>query len=299
MNTITRFVSTKTQSRCGFTLIELLVVIAIIGILASLLLPALGKTKMKATGAYCQSNEKQLQLAFTMYADDSNGRMVGGVYAYSDGTRTINVDTFAGGYWPGPSPDISSSMSVEAATLAVQKGFKMGPLWQYCSAFGAYHCPGDRRFKLRRPGAHWAYDSYSKADGMGGFTDAGRPAVWNPNTAPIYKAVNVPEPANTMVFVEEPDSRNYNLGTWVINADSHGWVDPVASFHLNANTISFFDGHVEAHKWLEDTTLKQSKAAENNVDTQFNWPKKTPRDRDFEWVEPRYKYKDWPKYLRR
>ncbi|MBN2642747.1 MAG: type II secretion system protein [Victivallales bacterium] len=62
--------------RKNFTLIELLVVIAVIAILASLMLPALGKSRDYAKRIKCQSNIKQCLMAVFSYVDDNNGMIV-------------------------------------------------------------------------------------------------------------------------------------------------------------------------------------------------------------------------------
>jgi len=70
-------------------LIELLVVIAIIRILAAMLLPALSRAKLKATGAACVNNQKQLLLGASMYANDNQDWIIPSAFSVGGNLQSM------------------------------------------------------------------------------------------------------------------------------------------------------------------------------------------------------------------
>jgi len=69
----------------AFTLVELLVVIAVVAVLASLILPALARSKDSARRIQCVSNIRQLGMAATMYWDDNSGQTFSYRGAFTNG----------------------------------------------------------------------------------------------------------------------------------------------------------------------------------------------------------------------
>jgi prepilin-type N-terminal cleavage/methylation domain-containing protein len=124
--------------RMGFALIELLVVIAIIAILAAMLLPALARAKLEGTQATCLSNERQLGLAFQMYAQENQDKIVASLQ--EPGSPGTKYD--ADGYWGPPNPsswDGSQAVALAAVQSALCTNIMLN---QYVSSVGVYHCPG-------------------------------------------------------------------------------------------------------------------------------------------------------------
>lgn len=115
----------------SFTLIELLVVMAVLGLLASLLLPALGRAKEAGRATACLSNLRQIGLALQLYVDANNNRLP----VMRD--RPLDTD-------PPPTtalPSVDQVLSNELGNLRVLR------------------CPSDRQQIYERTGSSYSWNS--------------------------------------------------------------------------------------------------------------------------------------------
>lgn len=255
------------QAGLGFTLIELLVVLAIIAILASMLLPVLGKTKSKSQGIFCMNNTKQLVLAWRLYAHDHQDRLV----TCQDGV-------------PGRPNWISGWLDFSAAPVNwdIENDLTKSPLWNYASRNASiFKCPADRA-TVRVNGKRLdriRSNSMSQVFGFGEWLDKQNSRTqtrWR-----VYdKDSTIAVPVRTWVFVDEhPDSINdaafANACTGADSPSTAQIIDFPANYHNGACGFAFADGHSEIHKWIggkiKNSPVQYTGALQLNVPAGDSW----------------------------
>jgi len=223
------------MNRRGFTLIELLVVIAIIAILAAILFPVFAKAREKARQAACQSNMKQLGVAFAMYLSDYDQMTPMCRYAPPSGTAIL----------PDPNPQSNAYMIFYSWSELCQPYVKN---WQmmYCPSQGVgiwYN--GAAPNYIRR---------YSYARQLGYFNNS----VGHNMQPWVIPENQITLPAETINMIEtdtcaRPGPR---LTFWPGDPNvSPAWAntnDSPSIRHNDGSNLLFYDGHV---KWASRTAM--------------------------------------------
>jgi prepilin-type N-terminal cleavage/methylation domain-containing protein/prepilin-type processing-associated H-X9-DG protein len=249
----------------AFTLIELLVVIAIIAVLMAILMPTLDKAREQGRRAVCLSNLKQLALAWNMYADENDDKIVNGEAAGSGNglasTPSVSSSRHPGEKWwvGGDCGDFWNDEHLPRETQL--NALRNGALYPYCKKETLYRCPTGVRGEMR---------TYTIGDSMNGIPRDGtsrsinnRPLVGvrvGKTVLWIKKRTDIssPGPAFRLVFLDEGRITPDSYATHYVN---QRWWDPPFVRHGDGTNVSFADGHAAYWKYKGKKTIETGKLA--------------------------------------
>jgi prepilin-type N-terminal cleavage/methylation domain-containing protein len=235
-------------AHAGFTLVELMVVVAMVGLLATMLSPTMARTKPCSASFQCQNNLRQLAIAWKMYADDNNGRLVYNRDGLNAGKQSGN-EAWVGGYLDFT----SSSDNTNTAFLIDHGKCPYGAyLGLYVKTAQVFKCPADRSTAIMAGGVKPRVRSVSLNNQIG----TGSRTWVTPSRYPLCTNFNqINSPVYSLLFLDERED-SINDGSFLTAPDTlYQVIDFPASYHNNAGGFSFGDGHTEIHHWKDPRTM--------------------------------------------
>ena len=189
---------------------------------------------MRAQGARCLSNARQLHMGWVHWTDDHDDHLppvgVGSGWVCGILTNIIKIDDHP------PNTNWANLVLMEAET---------GSIGPYIQNPDVYRCPGDKTGRVR------TYSINSYLNGFGPWNDT--------NYVTFRRLDSIPNLADTFVVLDERED-SINDGYFAMDLPAfektgiYAVVDYPASYHNGAGVLSFADGHVEQHRWVESTT---------------------------------------------
>jgi prepilin-type N-terminal cleavage/methylation domain-containing protein/prepilin-type processing-associated H-X9-DG protein len=241
------------NKRAAFTLIELLVVIAIIGILVSLLLPAVQAARESARRAQCKNQLKQLGLALHNYHDRVRAFPAGYV-SLLDG----NGDELGPGW--GWAAALLGDLEQTSLQSQIDFNFAIGDSKNAVPRavqIPTFYCPSEifgRQFTVDQTSVAVAYGNYVGLNGNAGVSDfaGSNDGAFLRNR--WFKIAEIPDGLSNTLFVGERCSR-MSLTTWtgaVPGGAVPSQLDPLASEQAAALVLSHAGPHVPNNPEVTD-----------------------------------------------
>ena len=253
----------------GFTLIELLFVIAIIAILAALLFPALAAARQQARKIQCINNEKQLATTWLLYANDNSD------LAVLNGAQQnmVREPLWVSGGYHNFQPAFTDPLYLLDRRYAAFAA--------YLSSKALYKCPSETTTHVVQRGKpvpqvrSYAMNLYlgptSSMDGR-----------LSSRYQEFKKTSRIAKPSDIFLFQDLSPQSLCTPAFIVFMPGQSGdqFFHIPAVHHSRGGVVSFSDGHVEAHRWLDARTFQKATPGQR---IQHNLS--VPKSRDLVWLQ--------------